>query len=356
MKHKMIVLIAAAFRTTTLPDTNPTLVDYAKMYKADEATKGIGEFIMLAAEQNEILEDMVVMECNDGTKHKSQMVTGIPEPEFRKLYGYVQPSRGQTVPVSDNCGMLEDYLEVDKAAADLNGNSTRFLMAQAKMITEGFNKKVAKSLFYSDEKYQPEAFTGLAPRFSDLDASNAENIIDAAEGDGDPNVAGYASIYVVNWADYVCHALFPKGSKAGLQINDKGQVTSQGTTESGAPGLMEVYRTHFRWDIGFALPDWRNVVRIANIKVADLTKNATSGADIIDLITQAIEQIHSTGGKPAIYVPKIIRSFLRRQIANKVAASTLTMEDIAGKRVVAFDGIPVRRCDALLTTEAGIAA
>ena len=38
----------------------------------------------------------------------------------------------------------------------------------------------------------------------------------------------------------------------------------------------------------------------------------------------------------------------------KVAASTLTMEEIAGKRVVAFDGIPCRRTDALLLTEARV--
>jgi len=34
-----------------------------------------------------------------------------------------------------------------------------------------------------------------------------------------------------------------------------------------------------------------------------------------------------------------------------VAGSTLTMEEVAGKKVVAFDGIPVRICDQLLSTE-----
>lgn len=349
MKQKQTIIMAAMFVTNTLPDTNPTLLDYAAMYRADESTKGIGEFIMLAAQQNEILEDMVVMECNDGTKHKSKQVIGIPEPTFRKLYGFTAPSRGTTVPVSDNCGMLEDYLEVDKAEADLNGNSARFLMSQAAMLTEGFNKKIAKSLFYSDEKYEPEAFTGMAPRFSSLTAANKDNIV--LSGSAAAGQLKHTSIWVVNWGDYKAHALFPKGSKAGIQIKDLGQQTATGTTESGASGLMEVYRTHFRWDIGLALPDWRNVVRIANIDVTALTKNASAGADLIDLLTQAVEQIYSTDGKPAIYCSRLIRSFLRRQIANKVAASTLTMDTVGGKRVVAFDSIPVRRCDGILNTE-----
>lgn len=354
---KQLVRFIAAVITTTLPDTNATLLDYAAMYKADPATKGIGEFIMMAAESNEILEDLVVQECNDGTKHKSVIVPGLPEPTFRKLYGFVQPSRVQGIPISDNCGMLEDYLQVDKALADLNGNSARFLMSQAKGIVEGFNKKVASSLFYANEAVTPEAFTGFAPRFNSLSALNAENIIDAADGGATPGELVNTSIYIVNWGDFQCHGIFPKGSKAGLQINDKGQVTVQDTAaaEGMGGGLMEAYRTHFRWDIGLAVPDWRHVVRIANINTTDLTKNALSGADLIDLIVQGLEVINSTNGKAAIYCSRQVRSFLRRQITNKVAGSTLSMDTVAGKRVVNFDGIPVRRCDALINTEDAVA-
>jgi major capsid protein gp7 len=352
-----LIRIVSVIITTTLPDTNATLVDYAAMYKADEGTRGVGEFIMMAAEQNEILQDMVFMECNDGTKHKSVIIPGLPEPTFRKLYGFVQPSRVQGIPISDNCAELSDYLQVDKKLADLNGNSVRFLMSQAKGISEGFNKKVASSLFYANEATQPEAFTGFAPRFNSLSANNAQNIIDAAEGAAVPGVLGNTSIWVINWDDYACHGIFPKGTKAGLQIVDKGQVTIQDTSvvDGVAGGLMEGYRTHFEWNLGLAVPDWRNVVRIANIDVSALTKNANAGADLIDLITQALEQIQSTNGKAAVYCSRTIRSFLRRQIANKVAASTLTMDTVAGKRVVAFDGIPVRRCDAIINTEDAVA-
>lgn len=353
---KKLFRVVAAIITTTLPDTNPTLVDYAAMYKADAGSAGIGEFIMMGAQQNEILADAVAMECNDGSKHKSVIIPGIPEPTFRKLYGFVPPSRVQGIPISDNCGELADYLQVDKKLADLNNNSVRFLMSQAAGISEGFNKKIARSIFYSNEATEPEAFTGLAPRFNSLSAANAENIIDAAEGAAVAGQLEHASIFVVNWKDYGCHLIFPKGTKAGLQVTDKGQVTVQDTSaaDGAGGGLMEAYRTHFQWDIGLAVPDWRNVVRIGNIHVPSLTKNANAGADLIDLITQALEVIQGTDGKCAIYVPRLIRSFLRRQIANKVAQSTLTMDEVAGKRVVTFDGIPVRRCDALILTEDAI--
>lgn len=345
-----LFIFASAIMTTVLPDTNATLLDHAAMFKTNEGTKGIGEFIMLAAETNEILQDLVTLECNNGTNHKSKIIPGIPEPTFRKLYGFTPPMRVQGIPISDNCGQLTGYLEVDRTEADLNGNSARFLMSQAKGITEGFNKKVANSLFYSNEVSVPESFTGLAPRFNSLSAANAENIIDASDGAAVAGNLAYTSIWMVNFEDYACHAIFPKGLQAGIKTEDKGLVTVQ-SIDANNPGYMEAYRTYFEWNIGLSVPDWRNVVRIANIKVSDLTKGATTGADLIDLMTQAAELIHSTSGKCVFAMSRAVRSVLRRQIANKVAQSTLTMDTVAGKRVLAFDGIPVRRCDGLLSTE-----
>ena len=59
-------------------------------------------------------------------------------------------------------------------------------------------------------------------------------------------------------------------------------------------------------------------------------------------------------GRPVFYCNRTVRSFLRRQIANKVAQSTLTMDTVAGKRVVAFDDIPVKRCDQILNSESTV--
>ena len=66
-------------------------------------------------------------------------------------------------------------------------------------------------------------------------------------------------------------------------------------------------------------------------------------------MTQAVELIPNVGmGRPAFYMPRKVRSFLRRQITNKVATSTLTMEEIAGKRwwrSTAFRAaVPMRCC------------
>jgi hypothetical protein len=73
-------------------------------------------------------------------------------------------------------------------------------------------------------------------------------------------------------------------------------------------------------------------------------------------MTRALELIPNMGlCRPVFYCNRDVRSFLRQQIVAKTVNSTLTMDTVAGKRVVAFDGVPVKRCDAILKTEAVVA-
>lgn len=325
---------------------HPTLLDVTKRLDPQGKVDTIAE---LLSQTNEVLDDMVWVEGNLPTGHRTTIRTGLPTPTWRKLYGGVQPTKSATAQVTDSCGMLEAYAEVDKALADLNGNTAEFRLSEDRAHIEGMNQTMAQTLFYGNEGTTPEAFTGLAPRFNSLSAANGENIINGGSNAGTNN-----SIYLVVWGSNTVHGIYPKGSKAGLAMEDKGQVTIENVDGQG--GRMEGYRTHYRWDCGLSVRDWRYVVRIANINLAQLTKNASGGADLIDLMTQAVELIPNLSmGRPAFYVSRSVRSFLRRQIMNKVAGSTLTMDDVAGKKVVAFDNIPVRRVDALATTEALVA-
>lgn len=328
----------------TLTSTNPTLADIAARLGPDGRIDP--NIVEMLSETNEVLDDMTVLEANGFTEHKTTVRSGLPTGTWRKLNYGVQPEKSRTVQVKDSMGMLETYAEVDKALADLNGNSAAWRLSEDRAFIEGLNQTLATTLFYGDSSLDPEKFTGLAPRYNSLSAENAINIIDAS-GTGSDN----ASVWLVVWGPNTCHAIYPKGSPAGLQSRDLGEDT----LTDAAGGRYQGYRTHYKWDVGLTLRDWRYVARICNIDVSDLTKNAGSGADLIDLMTQAIELIPNIGmGRPVFYAPRKIRSFLRRQIANKVASATLTMESVAGKHVVTFDGIPCRRTDALLLTEARV--
>jgi hypothetical protein len=327
-----------------LGTTNPNLADLAKRLDPDGKIANIVEILN---QTEEMLEDMVWMEGNLPTGHRSTIRTGIPEPTWRKLYGGVQPTKSTTAQVTDNCGMLEDYAETDKAYADLNGNTAAFRMSEEKAHVEGMAKKVASTLFYGNETTLPESFTGLAPRFNSTSAASGDNII-KGDGAGSDNT----SVWLVVWGENTCHGIYPKGSLAGLQMKDMGEVTIENA--DGAGGRMQAYRSHYRWDCGLTVRDWRYIVRVCNIDVSNLTKDAATGSDLVDLMTQAIELVPNIrAGRAAFYVNRTIRSYLRRQIKN-AKNMNLTLDTVAGRRVLAFDEVPVRRCDSILLTEATV--
>jgi hypothetical protein len=329
-----------------LGQTNATLLDLIK--RLDPSQENIAKIIEILSQTNEIIDDMTWQEANGLTSHRTTIRAALPTPTYRALNAGVQPTKSRTVQVDDVFCSLEAYSEVDAQLAELNGNTPEFRLSEDTAHIEGMNQSFASSLFYANAATAPTKFTGFAPRYAAISgAENASNVISAA-GSGSVNT----SIWMVCWGPVTAHGIYPKGSPGGLHMEDKGRVTIENA--DGSSGRMEAFRTHYKWNCGLSVRDWRYVVRICNIDVTTLTKAASSGADLVDLMSQALEVLPSTKmGKPVFYCNRTVRSFLRRQIANRVVAN-LSLDTVSGKTVMSFDGVPVRRCDALLNTEATV--
>lgn len=335
-----------------LGTNNPTLLDVAKATDPDGKIGAVAEILN---ETNEILDDMSWVTGNLPTGHRTIIRAGIPEPTWRRLYQGVQPNKSRTATIEDRCGMLEAYAEVDKALADLNGNAAAFRLLEDKAHIEGMSQKVAQTIFYGNEGTEPDAFTGLAARYNSLSAENADNIVDGG-GTGTDN----ASIWLVIWGPDTCHGIIPKGSTAGLQMTDKGQVTLENADGNG--GRMEAYRTHYRWDVGLCVRDWRYVVRICNIDKSLLTTTFTggaftSGAHLPNLMFRAMREVPSLSkGRAAFYMSRDLATTLSGQAAAIGNSSFLTSEDVSGNMrwTERFKGIPVRRVDQLSVDEARV--
>lgn len=344
-----------------LGTNNPTLVDLATRSDPDGKIAAIAEVLM---ETNEVLQDMSWVEGNLPTGHRTTVRTGIPMPTWRSLYQFVQPMKSTTTQITDTVGMLEAYAEIDKALADLNGNTAAWRMSEEIPFIEGMNQTMAQTIFYGNETSTPASFTGLAPRFNERTIANAPNATNVLHGGS--NDTDNASIWLVVWGPNTVHGIVPKGSKAGLMVEDKGQVTIETGDGVGGTGggRMEAYRTHYRWDAGLTVRDWRYVVRIANIEKSALSNVFTSGAfstgaNLPDLMFQAMRKIPNlSAGRPAFYASRDICTWIARQTAAMVQGSTLTMDKAAGDMSFTerFHGIPLRRTDALAADEALVPA
>jgi|TARA_Y100000310_G_scaffold132889_1_gene131827 hypothetical protein len=333
-----------------LSANNPTLLDLAKRTDPDGT---IATVVEILDETNEMLKDMSWVEGNLQTGHVTTVRVGLPAPTWRKLYGGVQPTKSITAQVTDSTGMLEAFSEVDVALADLNGNTAAFRLSEDRPHIEGINQELQDTVIYGNETTEPEAFTGLAPRFNSLTAESGDNIIDAG-GTGSDN----GSIWLIVWGENTCHGIIPKGSQAGLKHEDLGRGVIEDA--DGAGGRMMAYRTHYRLDAGLSVRDWRYVVRIANVDKSLLTRVYTAGtfstgANLPDLMFQALERVPAlTMGRPAFYMSRDMRSWVRRQLAAAVQNSTLTVERVGGVRTLFFDEVPMRRVDALTADEARV--
>lgn len=330
----------------TLTNANPTLLDWKMSL---DPNGQVATVIEMMNETNEIIPDITFLEGNLPTGHRTVIRTGLPTPTWRKLYGGVQPHKSQRAQITDSCGMLEDYNEVDAALVELANDGNAFRLSEAAATIEGITQELATTLFYGDSSIEPEKFTGFAPRYNSLSAANAANIIDAG-GTGSDN----ASIWLVGWGPNTCHGIVPKGSTAGIHVQDKGQVTIEDV--DGNKGRMEAYRMHFKMSAGLCVRDWRYVVRIANIDRSLLVADASTGANLPDLMFQALMRIPSTAGGARLtwYSSRGVWTTLQQQLSKMTKDSTLNFENVGGHRTQMWQGIPLRRVDALAGDEARV--
>jgi hypothetical protein len=337
-----------------------TYADWAK--RMDDGYR-VATIIELLSQTNEILEDMIVLEGNLPTGHKTTVRTGLPSATWRLLNQGVPNAKSTTAQIVDTCGNLETYAVIDKDIADLNGNTAEFRLSEVKAFLEGMSQQVSQTLIYGNQFVNPERFTGFAPRYSTITTNATQTSANVLNGGGTSNTN--TSIWIVVWGADTCHATFPKGKITGLQHRDMGEwpiSDSSGNT-------YQAYRDHFKWEIGLVLRDWRYVARIANVDYTQLS--GVSAANLINLLVRAIyrfptqpvsagtiqtsdtPEIRANMGRMVIYCNRVVRTYLDLQAMNKTNV-LLRIEEFDGKPITTFRGIPVRTVDAINNAEATV--
>lgn len=324
-----------------------TLADWAKRQDPDGGVPAVAE---LLSQTNEILEDAVFMEGNLPTGHRVVIRTGLPAVYWRSLNQGVPISKATTAQVDEACGLLEARSHIDVELANLNGNTAAFRLSEDSAFLEAMNQAQAYTMFYGNPAADPRQYLGLAPRYGAISgAGNAQNIIDAG-GVSTNNT----SIFLVVWNDNTIFCPFPKGSKAGLQHQDLGEES----VPDAAGNFYQALRSLYQWKNGLVVKDWRYVVRICNINTANLVSES-SAADLIKLMSRALDRIPNlNGGRAAFYMNRTVYEMLRIQALGKSANAIAIEQGLnqfgTAARWASFQGVPLRKTDQLLNTEARV--
>ena len=325
--------------------TVPTLIDWVKRR---DSNGNLAQIVELLNQTNDVIDDIPWMESNDTAAHLVTQRTSLPKGTWRGPNQGIAASKSTTAQILEAMGNLEDYSKVDVLIANQRGDAAAYRRSEDAAFLEGMAQTVVQNWFYGNAATNPRGFTGLSPRYNSLAAENAENIIDCG-GTGSDNT----SIWLVGYGERAIHGLFPLGQFGGLKARNLGEDTA--VDSSGLE--FQVYRTHFQWQCGLAVEDWRWAVRAANIDVSDLAlagKAGYVGNDLIDtMISMTYLVPNMTAAKLVFYVNRRIAAALHK-LARVDATGTITVEAIGGKPITMFLGIPVKRVDQLLETEARV--
>jgi hypothetical protein len=333
----------------TNSNNNLTLADWAKRTDPEGRVALVAE---LLSQSNEILEDCVFKEGNLPTGDRVVVRTGLPTAYWRSLNQGIPNSKSTTAQVDEACGMLEARSEVDKDLAMLNGNTAQFRLSEDNAFLEAMNQTQATTMFYGNPATDPKQFLGLATRYSSTTAGNGTNIISGGATAGSLNT----SVYLVVWGDNTVYCPFPKGSKAGLVHEDLGEQTVY-----DGVNRMQAYATRYQWKSGLVVKDWRYVVRIPNLLVADIvagtgTQAASAGTQLTKLMMRAMYKIPNLdSGRAAFYMNRTVHSGLAVQSLDRSQAALAVQPALSqfgtARNYRSFQGIPIRRVDCLLNTE-----
>ena len=113
-----------------------TALTYADWAKRMSDGYRVATIIELLSQTNEILDDMLVVEGNLPTGHKTTVRTGLPQATWRLLNSGVPNAKSTTSQITDTCGNLETYAVIDKDIADLNGNTAEFRLSEVKAFLD----------------------------------------------------------------------------------------------------------------------------------------------------------------------------------------------------------------------------
>ena len=325
-----------------------TMVDLIDVYKQQDGKGQFVPVIEMLMQMNPMLADAIMMECNKGTTHLHTVRTGLPEVAWGALYQGIPNGKGHTAQVEDTTGFVEGLSTIDKRLLDLSTNEGAVRLSEAQAYLEAIAQEVQTKMIYGNTASDPEEFLGLAPRFNDLSAANGGQIIDAG-GIGSDNT----SIWLVTWGDNQCTALYPKGTAAGVQRDDKGDQRLTDGSGNAYYGKEEMFSQH----IGLAVKDWRYVTRVANIDVSAMEAGSVALYDFLRKAYYQLQNRRVAGGKLAMYCNRDVLEALDALATNAGASDSfvrLKTTEIEGEEVTTYRGIPIRETDAIINAEARV--
>ena len=328
-----------------------TLADVAK-----SKNKMIGSVAEVLIQENPMLNDIPYMEMNGGTIHEESIRSGLPAVYYRKVNQAIPASKSTIEERTFTAAHFESKSQMDTKVASRGGVDkiafNRWNQAQGHIQAQAIEH--ANLTIYGSPSDSPRKVAGFMDVFSTVNTSTDETAKQVVDGGG--TTGDNMSILLIHWGPQAIFGVYPKGTQAGLVRTDRSagnkEVQIAALDSAGNAGSFWGFEEQFEIDHGLVVKDYRQASRIANIDPA-LLLSGVGAANLIDLMISAHYKIHNPqNGTGVWYVSRTLEAFLHKQALTAVGGgSGLTYQNYQGSPVLMFLGKPVRRSDALLSTE-----
>jgi len=313
------------------------LAEVANRTDPDGKTAKIAEVLM---KKSPFVKNMLWMESNDKTQNKTVRRAAEPIIEDRRYYEGPALSSSKTIPLWDKIGTVEGQENIDREIALLAPEGVKtYLNQESISFASKFSKTIDSRLIYSDGYSDPDRPTGLKARLDNLSNSNVVN-------NGGTTADSCTSIYIVNHSKDYCYGIYPKDSKAGLEIHMSDLIPNlRGDNNSEYMG----WKITMLWRYGLVVPDPLGIGRVCNIDDTT-TFDETKLAQLIVAM--------DTNDTSRIYVNRRMKYQMWDRILTKDTTALVMMKPTnehvldSGGPPIAFAGIPIQLDEQILDTEA----
>jgi hypothetical protein len=306
---------------------------------------------------------MPFIESSEMGGHEFVFRTSIPAGAWRQINMGVPYSKSTTAKSRVGLGTLEDYSQVDRLLAEMSGDIDQFREGEDVAFLEGMGQTIEQTTWYGNTAVTPAEFMGFSSFYNTVSTTTAQNAANVLDGGG--TGGNNLSIWLICWGTRTIFGLYPRGTKAGLAMEDKGD-TVPGFDSLG--NRFEAYTSWFRQMIGLCPQDWRYGARICNVDVTTAGLAGPSALDIFATIRELLllpphlskgtsgithtdaKDEPAPGIRPILYTNRTGRHWMDVQ-AMRDRNVLLRIEDYAGLPVDGINGIPIKISDQLLITE-----
>jgi hypothetical protein len=335
--HSMPFLFAATVANSI---ANPTLLDAVRQQAPNGSLLPIVESLSLLCPA---LNDITMLECNNGTFHRINRRTALPAPVRRRINKGVAATKSDTQQVDEVTTELADKSVIDQEIIDRNGPEYRAREVAGHMM--GLEQNVESDILNGSIGSDPDGIDGLITRLALTTQTPGGTQI--VKVDASPSGSDQMSILLVGYAPHGVHGIYPKGFPGGIKHQDFGLVSNGGTDGTNT---FPAWVDWFTWHHGIAVEDWRYVGRACNIDSSAISVSGTNAiTPFITLYHRCL--VADKSARWTYYAPRFLAEMLHQQARTAVTNSTLRIEEVAGVEIVKVMGIPLRTAEKMTITE-----